>query len=210
MANIEIFEADAAGPEDVAAKTELRIFGSGDSAMLVEIDAETGVVLGDQNAPDETASALEAVAYIAHRKPYVDAQLAALRAERDAHLKRIAECYDVRIRTLENIQLWLKSGAKWGDVLRHFLRGAIEGKKTRTITMGLLQICFRKKNAKVVIVDPDAAVAYCKLVCPSAIKESVGISLVPDAVKSAFLTEERAPAHSGFAVERETDIFEIK
>lgn len=194
----------------------LDVTGDGDTAMLLEIDPETGEIVRDRTAPTYTASALAAADYLGPRLTHARAIHAALVAERDVWQKRIADRFDAEIAFAARRVKWLEDGAGFGlwDTLRLYAEEAVKGGKARTLKLGLLKLSFRKKPARVAVTDEERAAQFLKMFCPDAVRTKVSVltSLIPADLKAWWIahpTELNETCDSGIIVEAESDTFSI-
>lgn len=182
--------ADAeAWPGDAEPRTDLVTIGEGEDASVIEIDRETGEVVGDLHAPEGTADVQEIAAYLSPRIAGAEARLAGLLAERDAHLKRIADTYDARIHREKNYLAFLRG--LYLEPLKAWAKGAIAGKKARSVKLGLLTLAFKNTTPRPVVTNETAAAQWLwQRGAHEAVKFGVYVSKLPADVRERLASGE--------------------
>ena len=168
--------------EEIEGENEIVIVT--DDFTLATVNTETGEILGIEDAPDEDLDRLDIIDWVGMRRMKVNAKLQGLRAEKAEWYARVDKQYDSQIRHLERFVQYLD--AAYTPMLREYAKKALDGKKTKTLKIGFLELSFGTTRARVDVVDNDKAVAYCKknkLTAAIKVAESVLKSAIPESIK---------------------------
>ena len=162
-----------------------------DEDTLAIIDTETGEILGVEDAP-ETTTDLQFVEWFGNRRTRALAKKAGLEAEKAEWYSKIGRQYDGEIKCLDNFVEYLDKA--YTPMLEYYAKVVLEGKKTKTLKLGFLELSFRTTRPRLDVVDNEKAVAFCeKFSLSNAIKivKSVLKSEIPTDIKNNLVAEKQ-------------------
>lgn len=169
------------------------------------IDGATGEILGMATEPTFKVGDRSSAEWVMERLTEAEAELAAIAARRKVLLDNLAGMEAEAQRRAD----WLRY--RFGAELEAWAAAELEGKKQRSIKTPFGTLAFRKKAAKVVVTDEEAAVTYLEdLGLTDAVKvtKKVLLSVLNNSTGAvAYLAQEKPP---GITVEPESDGFTIK
>ena len=183
-----------------------------EETLTVEIDNQgfrynpaTGEILAVLDLPQNVAIEEIARDWLGPRLSSAQARLAGLEAEKAAWLQRVADQYDARLARQKRWISYLEG--LYRPALRDYAARLLEGRKERSIKVGLLTLAFRRTQPKVVVQDEQKAVDWLEdrgMYDTIKTVRSVLKSLIPANVRETITAEE-----TGMAYVPAEDTFEV-
>jgi phage host-nuclease inhibitor protein Gam len=142
----------------IAAVSETTIIIDPETGAIINTD--TGEILGYEDTPTETEDTEKLINWLGERKLRVSAKLAAIQAEKQAWIDKVADQFDSKIKALDRELEYLTRNPDFVSRLKDYARVQLAGAKTRTLKTGLLKLSFRAVPGGLKVTDKDAALAY--------------------------------------------------
>lgn len=167
-------------------------------------DTETGEYAGPANnsLPDRALQTEEELLAYMNRLSSAEADVLAETKRLEAVVANVEKLLALKKRRVE----WLKARYELSanDVAEGLLPRKPDGTfRSKTYTCPWGQVAFREVKPKVVVANPDLAVAWAKTFAPDAVKvaESVLVSKIPQDLVNEWLTSEDQFTPWGFSIE---------
>lgn len=149
------------------------------------VDQETGEVLGHAESGSLADDRDRLVGWALKKRAEALASAAGLEAHMNLLIAGVKERLETQIREAERKAAWIESA--YGLTIQSWAEDNIPAGK-KSVKHDWATVGFRSSRESTKILDPEKALAFCKMRFPEAIKivESVLVSEIPDAEKPAL------------------------
>ena len=133
------------------------------------LDAKTGELLWVA-PPDPALDERQIAEWVGEHRARASAKLAGLEAEKAEWLRKIEAQFDTLIRRKETYIEHLDDSFR--PLLTHLAHAELDGRKERTVRIGLLTLRLRKTRARIDVENDQVALEWARIYDPAAIKTS--------------------------------------